>query len=247
VRLYRDLALWWPLISAPEDYAEEAGVYRRAMVDAATREVRSVLELGSGGGNNASHMKRWFDLTLVEPADAMRAVSASLNPECEHVDGDMRTARLGREFDAVFIHDAIDYMATRDDLRAAIDTAAAHLAPGGAALFCPDHVRETFRPATTHGGHDRGEAGARYLEWLRDPDPDDETCVADFVFLLRHGDAVTIEHDRHTFGLFSRTLWLDAMAAAGLVDVRAVPFEHSEVEPGTAELFVGRAPDGDLR
>ena len=32
-------------------------------------------------------------------------MSRSINPECEHVQGDMRTLRLGREFDAVFVHD----------------------------------------------------------------------------------------------------------------------------------------------
>lgn len=34
-RLYGDLAPWWPLLSAPEEYAEEAEVYRRVLVAAA--------------------------------------------------------------------------------------------------------------------------------------------------------------------------------------------------------------------
>ena len=48
----------------------------------------------------------------------MLALSATLNPECEHLEGDMRTLRLGRTFDVVFIHDAISYLTTEDDLRA---------------------------------------------------------------------------------------------------------------------------------
>src|SRR3972149_1508073 len=60
----------------------------------------TVLELGSGGGNNASHMKAHFKLTLVDRSPAMLAVSRALNPECEHLEGDMRTLRLGRGFDA---------------------------------------------------------------------------------------------------------------------------------------------------
>jgi trans-aconitate methyltransferase len=74
--------------------------------------VREVLELGSGGGNNASHMKRAFAMILVEPSDGMREISRRLNPECEHRSGDMRTVRLDRTFDAVFVHDAIMYMTT---------------------------------------------------------------------------------------------------------------------------------------
>jgi SAM-dependent methyltransferase len=46
-----------------------------------------VLELGSGGGNNASHLKARFEMVVVEPSPAMLAVSRALNPECEHEHG----------------------------------------------------------------------------------------------------------------------------------------------------------------
>jgi SAM-dependent methyltransferase len=164
--LYTDLADWWPLLSAPADYAEEAEFFRAALVDACIRPARTVLELGSGGGNNASHLKAHFEMSLVEPAPGMLAVSRALNPECEHVAGDMRTVRLGRTFDAVFVHDAVCYMTTETDLRLAIETAWVHCAPGGAALFAPDHVRETFRPPyTDHGGEDGPARALRYVEW----------------------------------------------------------------------------------
>ena len=72
----------------------------------------------------------------------------------------MRTVRLGRTFDCVFVHDAVCYMTTEHDLRAAIATAAAHCRPGGVVLMAPDYVRETFRPGTDHGGHDGAERSA---------------------------------------------------------------------------------------
>jgi trans-aconitate methyltransferase len=46
-------------------------------------------------------------LTPVDLSTEMLAISRTLNPECEHIAGDMRTSRLERRFDAVFIHDAI--------------------------------------------------------------------------------------------------------------------------------------------
>ena len=46
-RLYRELADWWPLLSAPEDYAEEAAEYTRLILDASNGEARTVVELGS--------------------------------------------------------------------------------------------------------------------------------------------------------------------------------------------------------
>ena len=66
LKLYNDLADWWPLMSAPEDYVEEAAAYSGFLKEASSGSLRTVLELGSGGGNNASHMKQQFALTLVE-------------------------------------------------------------------------------------------------------------------------------------------------------------------------------------
>jgi hypothetical protein len=33
VKLYDELAEWWPLFSAPEDYAEEAAFFARLLTD----------------------------------------------------------------------------------------------------------------------------------------------------------------------------------------------------------------------
>jgi len=246
--MYDALAEWWPLLSSPADYAEEAAFYAGLMADAADAPLRSVLELGSGGGNNASHMKQRFAMVLVEPSSGMRAVSQTLNPECEHVAGDMRSVRLGRQFDAVFVHDAVCYMTSVADLRQAIATAFAHCRPGGAVLFAPDYVRENFAPSTEHGGHDEPGAldgvgrGLRFVSWMYDPDPSDTTYVVDYAFLLRTRDgAVRVEHDQHVEGLFGRNDWLQCFADAGL-EARVVPFEHSEVEPGTHEVFVATRP-----
>lgn len=75
-KLYAELADWWPLLSAPENYAEEADTYLEALLAACARRPRTLLELGSGGGNNASHLKRRFqEVVLVEPSPGMRAVS----------------------------------------------------------------------------------------------------------------------------------------------------------------------------
>jgi hypothetical protein len=240
--LYNELASWWPLMSAPADYQEEAAFYQRTLLDASTGPAQTLVELGSGGGNNASHLKARFTMTLVEPSPGMLDVSRVLNAGCEHVLGDMRTVRLGRQFDAVFVHDAICYMTTEDDLRRAIETAYVHCRPGGAALFCPDHVRETFRPSTDHGGHDGDGRALRYLEWTWDPDPADSTYTVDYSYLLREtDDSLRVEWDRHVEGLFPRALWLRLLAESGF-QPSVVPFDHSELEPGSYELFVATRP-----
>jgi SAM-dependent methyltransferase len=241
-RLYGELASWFHLLSAPDEYAEEAAIYSSILEEACESPLRSVLELGSGAGNNASHMKLRFHLTLVEPSDGMLNLSRGINPECEHVQGDMRTVRLGRKFDAVFVHDAVDYMLTEADLRAAFETAFIHCEAKGAALCAPDHVRENFKPDTDHGGNDDGGRGLRFLEWTSDPDPSDTSYIVDFAYMLRDGTgAVRVEHDRHRCGLFSRDEWMTWLAEAGFAP-RCVPFQHSELEPGSTELFVATKP-----
>jgi SAM-dependent methyltransferase len=173
----------------------------------------------------------------------MRAVSRQLNPECEHIAGDMRDVRLDRQFDAVFVHDAVCYMTTDSDLRKAMKTAFVHCRPGGVALFAPDHVRENFRADTDHGGSDDGRRGLRYLEWTWDPDPSDRTYLVDYAYMLRSEDGlVTVEHDRHVEGLFARADWLALLSDVGFEQLRILPLEHSEVEPGSHEVFVARRP-----
>lgn len=241
-RLYGDLASWFHLLSAPAEYAEEAAMYSKKLEEACESPPSTVLELGSGAGNNASHMKSRFELTLVEPSEGMLELSRRINPECEHIQEDMRTVRLGRTFDAVFVHDAVDYMLTEADMRAAFETAFVHCNPRGAALFAPDHVRENFKPDTDHGGNDDGDCGLRFLQWTSDPDPADTSYVMDFAYLLRdETGAVSVEHDRHRCGLFARDEWMTWLSEAGFVP-RCVPFEHSELEPGSTELFVATKP-----
>jgi SAM-dependent methyltransferase len=239
-KMYDELAAWWPLLSPPADYEEEAAFYARTLETASAAPIRTMLELGSGGGNNASHLKKRYELVLVDPSPEMRAVSQALNPECEHAEGDMRSVRLGRLFDAVFVHDAVCYMTTETDLRMAIETAYVHTKPRGVALFAPDFVRENFRPSTDHGGSDGETRGIRFLEWMWDPDPSDSTYIVHYAYFLRASDgSVRVEHDPHVEGLFARQDWIRLLADVGF-QAWSVPFEHSELEPGSHEVFVAR-------
>jgi SAM-dependent methyltransferase len=237
-RLYGDLAGWWQAISPPAEYAEEAELYVAMIREAAPRPVRTILELGSGGGNNASHMKRSFSMTLVEPADGMRGLSRRLNPECEHLPGDMRTVRLGRRFDAVFVHDAVMYMTTEGDLRAALATVAEHLAPGGVALVAPDVTAETFSESTEHGGgEDAGGRRARYLSWMLPPERGGTTFETHYAFLLREPDGtVRSAHDVHREGLFPRATWLRLFREVGL----AAELAPRTIEGEEYDAFIAR-------
>lgn len=218
-RFYDDLAGWWPLISPPEEYAEEAA-YTASLIATAAVPVREVLE-------------------------------------CTHHQGDMRTVRLGRRFDAVLVHDAVDYMVTEADLRLAVATAFAHCRPGGVAVFVPDATRETYVDDTDHGGHDGPDGRAvRFLDWTWDPDPTDSWVLTEYAFLLREPDGtVRSVHETHRLGLFGAEEWLAMLSGAGFAP-RGVTEETSEdrtprqifvahrpsPEPGTDDEFRRRRP-----
>ena len=240
-RFYGDLARWWPLISPPDDYTEEAA-FAGSLLSQTGIPVREVLELGSGGGHNALHLKESFAMTLVDLSDEMLAVSRQLNPECDHRQGDMRTIRLEREFDAVFLHDAIDYMTDEADLRRAMETAFVHCRPGGTVLFMPDQIRETFEEGTDHGGNDAVDgSGVRYLEWDWDPDPDDTWRLTEYAFVLREVDgSIQVVHETHRTGLFSGDVWLRLLAEVGFEPERVT--EETTEDRLPRQLFIGRRP-----
>jgi SAM-dependent methyltransferase len=201
--------------------------------------IRTLLELGSGGGNNASHLKTSLDLTLVDISPSMLDLSRTINPECEHIVGDMRRVRLQREFDAVLVHDAVMHLTTNEDLRECIRTAFVHCKSGGVTLFMPDFIRETFQACVHHGGHDGDDRGLRYIEWTYDPDPTDATYTVDFVCMLREGrEPVRVEHDCHVYGLFSRTAWLELLSESGFT-------AQALVDPYGRAVFIA-AKDAEL-
>ena len=239
--MYGDLAPWWPLISPPEDYVAEGDMVA-ALLAGADPAIQTVLELGSGGGHVASHLTGRFAMTLVDLSPAMLAESTRLNPGCAHVVGDMRTVRLGRLFDGILVHDAIDYLVTDDEVAALATTIETHLRPGGVALLVPDHVTESFQPSTDWGGSDSPDGrGARYLEWTWDPDPDDTHVQTVYSFVLRSADgSVQTATETHHFGLFSRQRWLDLLGGAGL-SVTPV-LEDTAEDRAARTMFVAQKP-----
>lgn len=219
-RLYSDLAYLWPLVSPPEDYAEEAGHWRDAIRARLGEGRHRILELGVGGGHNLSHLTSDFEATGVDLSPEMLEHSRRLNPDVEHHVGDMRTVRLEKVFDAVLIHDAVAYMLSEDDLRAAFATARAHLRPGGLLLVAPDLVAESFEegrvlrwdipPPSRPGAPE-----VKVEERLTDPDPADTTIESWITYKINDESGRRVETDLHVTGLFPLSTWVSLMEEAG--------------------------------
>src|SRR5580704_6059585 len=189
-RAYSDLAGWWPLISPPEEYTGEAA-HLADLFHTAEIPVREVLDLGSGGGGVAVHLKGRLAMTLVDLSGEMLDVSRRLNPECEHVRGDMRTIRLGRTFDAVLVPD--------------------HVAD----------TFEPFSGGGGGGSDASGrQASFTEWTWDPDPADDWIQAEYEFV-LRSADATVQVVEETHRLGAFSRATWLRLLSDVGFETVTA--------------------------
>ena len=238
-RLYGELARYWPLISPHAEYEEGTESLRAALGCASGERARTLLDLGTGGGHHLHALLGGFRATAVDLSEGMQAVSRALHPEVEHVRADLREVRLGRTFDAVLLHDAVSYMLTEDDLSAAFATAAAHLDPGGVFVLAPDWFSETFPDRTsTSGTRERDDLQVTYFDYTWDPDPSDTLVRVDMTFLIREGDDLCMEEDRHVLGVFPRAAWLERLRSAGF-EVEERPHVDSD-HGGRHSLLVCR-------
>ncbi|KKK76197.1 hypothetical protein LCGC14_2866070 [marine sediment metagenome] len=237
-RMYTEFARYWPVISDPADYAEEARHWRDALRSRLGPGRHEILELGVGGGNNLSHLTGDFQATAVDLSGQMIEMARALNPDVTFHVGDMRSVRLERKFKAVIIHDAISYMVSEDDLRATFATAVAHLDPGGLFVTSPDWLTETFTDPFVNTGTNVGDGVTFTLvEYTWDPDPADTTIDSLTWYLIREQGRLRVEQDRHVTGLFPRQTWLDLLDEAGF-SVELVNYPVHE-DARQAHLFVG--------
>ena len=89
---------------------------------------------------------------------------------------------------------------------------------------------------TDVGGSDSGRGSVRFLQWIANPNPDDNTYVIDFAIIIRdRRGRARVEHDRHVQGLFPRARWLRLL--------RDVGFKAGVVRDGEfRDAFLGRRP-----
>jgi len=141
---FKKYSAYYDLLYRDKDYAGEAKYIVRTIRSVAPDAAR-ILELGSGTGRHGRLLaalgfhvhgiERSVDMVAMahaEPAPPLMAAGGSFT--CEG--GDVRSANLGRTFDAVIaLFHVISYQTTNEDLRAAFRVAARHLAPGGVFLF----------------------------------------------------------------------------------------------------------------
>lgn len=140
-KVFDAYAAYYDLLYRDKDYAGEAEYVRNMLAQHGVTS-GSILELGCGTGKHAEHFAQMgytvhgvdISPSMVELAKTRK--SSDLTGKLSFEVGDVRTVRLGQQFDAVIsLFHVASYQTTNEDLAAMFQTAATHLKPGGVFLF----------------------------------------------------------------------------------------------------------------
>jgi len=203
---YNDLAWTEDWLADPSEYEEEVLVYVDLIKRSATEPPLTLLHLGSGAGGHDWIFKRHFKVTGVDLSLGLLNKARVAHPDIEYLEGDMRTLRLNRQFDAVVIPDSIDYMTSLDDLRQAIQNAVMHLKTGGVFLV----VAKTEEAFQNNNFAYTGEKSGVHVtlfenNYINPFRPN--TYEATLVYLIRKQGELTIHTEHQVLGLFSQATW----------------------------------------
>ena len=140
-RVFDSYAAYYDLLYADKNYASEVA-YCLALLAENGVDGGSILDLGCGTGKHADQFARQgFSVHGVDFSELMIELAEQRKPT-ELADrlrfevGDVRTARLGRQFDAVIsLFHVASYQTSNQDLKAMFSTAAEHLKLGGVFIF----------------------------------------------------------------------------------------------------------------
>ncbi len=214
-RLYCELYYLVTLLSPPEEYAEEAAHWKSVLKEH-LKDGQPILEYGVGGGFNMSHLKKDFDMTAIDISSEMLDVCRLLNPEVGLHLGDMRDFKMDKKFDAVLIHDAVSYLLSEDDIYKTFKNAYHHLNKDGVLIISPDYYKDSFiGPKVSHVTRRKNSIELTYVEYCYDPEPDDSTIETLMTYYIKKDNKLEIEFDKHTTGLFYKSVWLSSMEKCG--------------------------------
>ncbi|MFD0267520.1 class I SAM-dependent methyltransferase [Streptomyces sp. NPDC127106] len=224
-----------------KDYRAEAGAVRALVAQRATAgsAAGSLLDVACGTGAHLAELTGSFaDAVGVDLSPEMLAVAARNSPGTPLVQGDMRDFRLGRTFSAVTcMFSSVGYLATADDLDAAVHNLADHLAPGGVLVVEPWWFPQDFRPGWVGADVVRvdGRTVARVSHTVREG-----RCSRMEVHYTVAAPDTGVEHftDTHVMTLFEQAEYEAAFRRAGLEPEYV---RHELFGPG---LFVATRPGG---
>ena len=212
---YNQLAWTEDFLAEPADYEQEVAHYADMVRQHASPPVHTLLHLGCGAGGQDLFFKRNFSVTGVDLSIGMLDKARAKNPEIEYIEGDMRTIRLDRQFDAVVIPDSIDYIATMGGLQQVIHTAALHLRRGGVLLVVCS-TAEQFRNNNFVYTGEKGDVHVTLFENNYTSPYAPQTHEITLFYLIRQRGQLKTYSEHIVAGLFPQASWEGVFKQAGL-------------------------------
>jgi SAM-dependent methyltransferase len=147
-KVFSRYAKYYDLLYHDKDYTGEAN-YVASLISRFQNAAQTILELGSGTGKHALYLaEKGYSVVGVERSDGMieqarllanrrrEVLEAAGRTVPQFMQGDIRSARIGRSFDAVVsLFHVISYQTSHADILAAFKTARTHTGIGGLFLF----------------------------------------------------------------------------------------------------------------
>ena len=133
---------YYNLLYKDKDYIGEAG-FIHELIQQYSPGAKSVLDLGCGTGRHDFLLaEKGYAITGVDMSEEMLLIARSqqLNnlttQQLNFLHGDIRTFRVDKKFKvAISLFHVMSYQTTNEDFISALETAKAHLAPGGIFVF----------------------------------------------------------------------------------------------------------------
>jgi SAM-dependent methyltransferase len=201
--------------AAGKDYARESRDIHE-LIQRRFPHARTLLDVACGTGGHLVHLQRDYDVSGIDAAPAMLDEARTRLPGVPLAEADMRSFRLDRHFDAVTcLFSSIGYMATVDELDAAVANMARHLNPGGVLIIdgwvLPDEWKGTV-------GTDIDTAVTETVKVARVvyTSREDRTTRLEMHHLVAHDSGIDYLVDHHQLTLFSREEYQTALERAGL-------------------------------
>lgn len=142
--VFGDYSRYYDLLYRDKDYEAEVA-YIVALIEQYAPGAKTILELGCGTGKHATLLAaRGYEVVGVDmSADMLLAaqtrqgqLDASIAARLQLEAGDVRSVRLGKQFDVVIsLFHVISYQTTNSDLQATFETVGKHLNAGGVFIF----------------------------------------------------------------------------------------------------------------
>ena len=214
---YGDFASYYDALylAQGKNYELEACRLHRLIQKYKTSTGNRLLDVGCGTGEHLRHLKDFYSVEGVDISSEMLRVARNKLRGVPLHQGDMRTFRLGKVFDAVVcLFGSIGYVESLSGLQQAVENMRRHMAGGGVLVIEPWLGPDDLQDGRTHLVV--AESQGRKIVRIAHTSVRNGVSEILFHFVVADADGVRYFEERHRLGLFRPAEYREALEKSGL-------------------------------